>query len=441
MVIILLSGESGKRLWPLSNGVRSKQFIKCLKKEDGGYESMIQRTRRQINQVLPQAHITVVTSRSQASAVINQLGDEVDICAEPFHKDSFSAVSLAVNYLSDIRGMDGEECVAVCPADTFASQEYFALLQKMECSLHDKSADLCLTAITPTYPSGKYGYLFCDLTEKENNMKTLTGYIDRPQEKEAEKLIKEGALWNGGIFAAKLDFWKQMIAQKRGVCDFEELYAGYGTWAELSFENEIIQSAKQCAVFLYEGDWRTLGTWNTLTEAMEDPNVGNALFDDSCKNVHVVNELDVPVLCMGLCDVVISASPEGILVSDKTHSSYIGPYVEQIDQRIMFADKSWGSYRVLDAEDEAMTIKVTLNPGHSMNYHSHERRDEVWTIISGRGRTIVDGMEQPVRAGDVITMEAGCRHTIIADTELHMIEVQLGREISVHDKKKYELEI
>lgn len=143
---------------------------------------------------------------------------------------------------------------------------------------------------------------------------------------------------------------------------------------------------------------------------------------------------------MGLKDVVVSASPEGILVSDKEQSSYIKPYVDQIDQQIMFAEKSWGSFRVLDVEDESMTIKITLNPGNSMNYHSHERRDEVWTIISGKGKTIVDGMEQPVSPGDVITMQAGCKHTIIAETELKVIEVQLGEEISVHDKKKYELE-
>ena len=74
-----------------------------------------------------------------------------------------------------------------------------------------------------------------------------------------------------------------------------------------------------------------------------------------------------------------------------------------------------------------------------MWYHSHEHRDEVWNIISGSGRTIVDGMEQKVHAGDVITMQAGCRHMILADTELRVIEVQLGRDISVHDKKKYAL--
>ena len=183
-----------------------------------------------------------------------------------------------------------------------------------------------------------------------------------------------------------------------------------------------------------------MGTWNTLTEAMEDASIGKAILNDSCQNVHVLNELDVPVLCMGLKDVVVSASPEGILVSDKEQSSYIKPYVDAINQQVMFAEKSWGSFRVLDVEDESMTIKVTLNPGHRMNYHSHSRRDEVWTVIAGTGRTIVDGMEQPVQAGDVVTMQAGCRHTIIADTELKLIEVQLGKEISVHDKQKFPLE-
>ena len=137
---------------------------------------------------------------------------------------------------------------------------------------------------------------------------------------------------------------------------------------------------------------------------------------------------------------VVSASPDGILVSDKNKSSYIKPYVDNIDGQIMYAEKSWGSYRVMDVEEGSMTIKVTLNAGHQMNYHSHERRDEVWTIISGTGKTVVDGMEQTVSAGDVITMQAGCKHTIVATTELKLIEVQLGREISVDDKYKHEPE-
>ena len=202
----------------------------------------------------------------------------------------------------------------------------------------------------------------------------------------------------------------------------------------------MVEKEDKIEVMRFAGEWKDLGTWNTLTEAMEENVIGEAMINDQCENVHIINELDVPVLCMGLKDVVVSASPEGILVSDKEQSSYIKPFVDKIDQQVMFAEKSWGSFRVLDIEDESMTIKVTLNAGHQMNYHSHERRDEVWNVISGNGRSIVDGMEQPVKAGDVVTMQAGCRHTLIADTELKVIEVQLGKEISVHDKKKYKLE-
>ena len=190
----------------------------------------------------------------------------------------------------------------------------------------------------------------------------------------------------------------------------------------------------------FAGTWKDLGTWNTLTEAMDSHAVGEALFNEKCENVHVVNELDVPILCMGLKDVVVSASPEGILVSDKEQSSYIKPFVDKFEQQIMFAEKSWGSFKVVDVENTSLTIKVTLNPGHSMNYHSHKNRDEVWVVISGKGKTVVDGMEQKVKAGDVITMSAGCRHTVMADTELKLIEVQLGEDINVHDKQKFELE-
>lgn len=142
---------------------------------------------------------------------------------------------------------------------------------------------------------------------------------------------------------------------------------------------------------------------------------------------------------MGLKDVVVSASPEEIPVSDKERSSYIKPFVNTLDHRIMFAEKSWGSFRVVDIDNASMTIKVTLNPGHRMNYHSHKNRDEVWVVISGKGKTVVDGMEKSVKAGDVITMSAGCRHTVIADTELKLMEVQLGEDINVHDKQKFDL--
>lgn len=437
MNIILLSGGSGKRLWPLSNDVRSKQFIKLFKSPDGEYESMVQRVYRQIRTADRDAAVTIATSRTQASAIHNQLGQDVGICVEPCRRDTFPAIALATAYLHDVMGVDRNEAVVVCPVDPFVEQDYFEALKKLGELAATSSANLVLMGIEPTYPSEKYGYIIPEDTENVSKVKT---FREKPDAATARNYISQGALWNGGVFAYRLGYVLDRAEELLDFTDYQDLFDRYDTLTKISFDYAVVEKEPDIEVLRFHGEWRDIGTWNTLTEAMDENCVGQAILNDTCENVHVINELDMPILCMGLKDVVVSASPEGILVSDKEQSSYIKPFVDAIDQQIMFAEKSWGSFRVLDVEEESLTIKVTLNPGHRMNYHSHERRDEMWTIISGRGRTIVDGMEQPVQAGDVITMQAGCRHTVIADTELKIMEVQLGKDISVHDKQKHELE-
>lgn len=438
MNIILLSGGSGKRLWPLSNDIRSKQFIRIFRTEDGEHESMVQRVYRQICAVDADAGVTIATSRTQVSAIHNQLGEKVGVCVEPCRRDTFPAIALASAYLHDVKGVSEEEAVVVCPVDPYVEQDYFEALKKLGELAVSEDANLVLMGIEPTYPSEKYGYI---IPSDSSSVSKVETFKEKPDAATAAEYISQGALWNGGVFAYKLKYVLEKARELIGYADYEELYGTYDSLPKISFDYAVVEKEPKIEVMRFAGQWKDLGTWNTLTEAMEDPSIGNTIFNDTCENTHVINELNVPVLCMGLKDVVVSASPEGILVSDKEQSSYIKPYVDQIDQQIMFAEKSWGSFRVLDVEADSLTIKVTLNPGHSMNYHSHDRRDEVWTVISGEGRTIVDGMEQPVKAGDVVTMQAGCRHTIIADTELQVIEVQLGKEISVDDKHKYELEI
>lgn len=296
---------------------------------------------------------------------------------------------------------------------------------------------MVLMGIEPTYPSEKYGYIIPEGTEAVSSVST---FKEKPDTETAKKYISQGALWNGGVFAYKLSYVLDKARELLNYTDYQDLFDRYDTLPKISFDYAVVEKEPKIQVMRFSGQWKDLGTWNTLTEAMGENTVGDAILNETCDNVHVINELGVPVLAMGLKDVVISASPEGILVSDKEQSSYIKPFVDEIDQQIMFAEKSWGSFRVLDVEAESLTIKVTLNAGHRMNYHSHKNRNEVWVVISGNGRTIVDGMEQQVHAGDVVTMQAGCRHTVIADSELQLIEIQLGKEISVHDKQKYALE-
>lgn len=437
MNIILLSGGSGKRLWPLSNDVRSKQFIKIFKKEDGLYESMVQRVYRQIKTVDTDASVVVATSKSQVSSIHNQLGDDVGICVEPCRRDTFPAIALACSYLKDVQKIDINEPVVVCPVDPYVEDDYFKALQDLLTEAVNSSSNLVLMGIEPTYPSEKYGYIIP--SDKEKVSKVLS-FKEKPTKEVAEEYIKKGALWNGGVFAFKLKYVLEKAHELIDFTDYDDLFSKYDSLTKISFDYAVVEHEKEIEVIRFKGMWKDLGTWNTLTEAMEENIVGKGELNDTCKNVHIINEMDTPILAMGLHDVVISASPEGILVSDKEQSSYIRPFVDKYEQQVMFAEKSWGSFNVLNIDDKSMTIKVTLNEGHRMNYHSHEHRNEVWVVTSGTGTTIIDGMKQNVSAGDVITMAKGVRHTIIANTELKLIEIQLGTDISVHDKQKFELE-
>ena len=438
MNIILLSGGSGKRLWPLSNDIRSKQFIKLFKTEAGDYESMVQRVYRQIKKADAAATVTIATSKTQVSAIHNQLGNSVGISVEPCRRDTFPAIALATAYLADVQSVDPEESVVVCPVDPYVNDDYFEALKGLSQQADKGEANLVLMGIEPTYPSEKYGYI---IPESADQTAVVRTFKEKPTADVAAQYIAQGALWNGGVFAYKLKYVLNKAHELIDFTDYQDLFNKYDTLQKISFDYAVVEKEDKIQVQRFAGQWMDLGTWNTLTEAMEEPVIGKGVLNDVCENVHIVNEMDVPILAMGLHDVVISASPEGILVSDKEQSSYIKPFVDKFVQQTMFAEKSWGSFRVLDVEDGSMTIKVTLNPGHSMNYHSHQHRDEVWVVISGEGRTIVDGMEQKVAPGDVITMQAGCRHTVLADTTLKLIEVQLGDNISVGDKKKYELEL
>ena len=436
MNIVLLSGGSGKRLWPLSNEIRSKQFLKILKNDQGVYESMVQRMYRQISSVDKETDITIATSKAQISTIISQLGGKVGISLEPCRRDTFPAIALTAAYLHDVKGLHDNEVVVVCPVDPYVEKEYFEALKELSILAEKGNSNLMLLGIEPTYPSDKYGYIIPETTDKVSRVVT---FKEKPDTKTAQDYLSKGALWNGGVFAFKLKYLLDKAHELIDFIDYEDLFNRYEMVERISFDYAVVEKESNIQVMRFSGRWKDLGTWNTLTESIEEKVIGNAMLNESCENVHVVNELDIPVLCMGLKNTIVSVSAEGILVSDKNESGQIKPYVDKIEQPVMFSEKSWGEYRVLDISENSMVIKATLKAGQKMSYHSHEKREEIWNIISGNGRAIVDGVEYAVKMGDTIAIKAGCKHTLVADVELNVIEVQSGQKINVNDKQKYEL--
>lgn len=434
MNIIFLSGGSGKRMWPLSNDIRSKQFIKLFKKENDEYESMVQRVYRQIKNVDENANVIIATSKSQVSAIHNQLGKNVSVCVEPCRRDTFPAIALAASYLFDEMNIDPEESVVVCPVDPYVEISYYECVKKLSEFAGKGVYRLNLMGIEPTCPSEKYGYI---IPKSSENISDVLEFKEKPSVEAAKKYIEKGALWNAGVFAFKLKYLIETAHKKIDFKDYNDLYNKYNLLEKNSFDYAIVEKEKNIGVIRYSGEWRDVGTWNMMAEVMSDNTKGNVVLDEMCRNTHVINELDIPVLCMNCNNMIIAASVDGILISDKERSGAIKSYVKKISDDVRFAEKSWGTYQVIDIQLSSRTVKIKMKKGCSMSYHRHRKRDEIWTIVDGCGKATIDGVEYKLKAGNVISILVGSMHTIYAITDLSIIEVQIGDEISADDKFKF----
>ena len=430
MNYILLSGGSGKRLWPLSNEVRSKQFIKILKSSDGSMESMVQRVYRQINTIDKNANITIATSVNQVPQLKNQLGNDIDISIEPARRDTFPAIALASLYLIDKKNISLDDTVVISPVDPYVSDEYFSKMLELDNKVKKEDINIGLIGIKPTYPSEKYGYIL----EKNDTVE----FKEKPNLEKAKQFLKEGALWNAGVFCFKLSYIKEKTKELTGFDTYSDLYDNYEKLEKISFDYAVVEKEKNIKLVEYNGEWKDIGTWNTLCEVMSDNSIGSVIVDDKSSNINIVNELDIPIIAMGLKDLVIAASADGIFVSDKGESSYNKPLVEKLDNRPMYEERAWGDFKILDMYKNSLVKHLFIKKGEHISYQKHNHRDEVWTIVDGMGEFVLNNEVKKVKSGDVLMIKQGDKHALKAVEDLHFIEVQIGTELSEDDIERYD---
>lgn len=455
MQLVLLSGGSGKRLWPLSNNARSKQFLPLLEKSDGGMESMVQRVVRQTLEAGLAADITLATNASQLDIITNQLGDKVSVVTEPERRDTFPAIALAASYLSLKKKCADDEVVVIMPCDPYTEIGYFGTIAKMVKCVEADVADLVLMGITPTYPSAKYGYVVPVAEQIGSSFapnsclsyKKVARFTEKPTVPVAEELLKENAFWNGGVFAFRLGYMLDIVERfiqirpnlrLKNNITFEDVRNRYSEFPKISFDYEVAEKAQSVAVVPFNGEWKDLGTWNTLTDELTKHAIGNAVLGPKCENVHVINELQNPIFVDGVKDVVVAACPDGILVCAKKETENIKKYVENLTPRPMYEERRWGTYRVIDDTKykdggHSLTKSITILPGKSTSYQIHHHRSEVWTIVEGDGWYALDGKIIPIKAGEVAFIPVEHWHAIKANTQLTMIEVQAGNPLVEED--------
>lgn len=443
MQLILLSGGSGKRLWPLSNDARSKQFLPLLASPDGGMESMIQRVVRQIREAQLTNNITFATNAVQRDSIINQLGEDVSVVTEPERRDTFPAIALAASYLAKEKKCGSDEIVVVMPCDVYTESRYFVTIGKMVETVKNNVADLVLMGIAPTYPSEKFGYVVPKKTETSEGVKMVERFTEKPNEEKAKQLLEQGAYWNGGVFAFRLGYMMNIVDQYLKTNTFQETHKRYAEFPKISFDYEVAEKAESVAVVPFAGEWKDLGTWNALCEELPSTHIGNVMMGENNDNTHAVNELGIPVFCNGLKDVIVAASPDGIMVCDKHDSEKIKDYANKLITRPMYEERRWGTYCVLDNakyEDgtRSLTKSIHLNAGKHISYQLHRHRSETWTCVDGEGIFVLDGERRLVKRGDVMNIPLGHHHAIKAITDLTFIEVQIGNPLVEEDIERFE---
>ncbi|MGG4497956.1 sugar phosphate nucleotidyltransferase [Brevibacillus reuszeri] len=442
MKLVLLSGGSGKRLWPLSNDVRSKQFLKLIKSQSSGPESMVQRMWRQLasTQCLDMTFIS--TSQSQVDLIDSQLGMNVPLILEPQKRDTFPAISLIASYLHSVKKFSLDEIITIMPVDSYVEDHFFQKLKQLEKVIEASGADLALMGVRPTYPSTKYGYIVPEPPAPDGKKSSplyqkVAGFTEKPTEEQARKLLAKQALWNCGVFAFRLGYMLEEMDKRKLPTDYGQLMEKYSELPKISFDYEVVEKAKHVVVVPYDGEWKDLGTWNTLTEEMSDLSVGRVHLEES-SNTHVINELDLPIVSIGVSDLVIAASPDGILVSAKEKSHVIKDIASDWSQRPMFEERRWGWYHVLQFQKmsekvEVLTKRLHIHADKNLSYQYHHYRSEVWMVVEGEGDFVLNDRLFRIRPGDVLEIPVGAKHAIKAISDLDIIEVQMGSRLIEED--------
>lgn len=432
--VVLLSGGSGQRLWPLSNGVRTKAYLRLLPGPDGERESMLRRVLRGLKAAgMPMASGCVVTQTDQLEMMRASLEPQVPVLGEPLKRGTYAAAALAAAYLYSAAQADPEETVAVVPVDTYADEAFYRLLARLPEALEQSGASLALIGTVPVRPSSAFGYI---VTEKQGGgevWRPVARFEEKPAPEQAQRLIGEGALWNCGIFGFRLGFLLDDLRRRGLPPEYGPLLEAYGELPAESFDREITEKTPGVVTLAYPGAWSDLGSWDVLAGELEERVMGAGSVSADSAGTCLVNELPIPAHVIGAPGLIVAASPDGILVADRRQADRIKEVLDAAghSRRPMISEKRWGEYRVLDVTSmpeggSCLTRKLRLRAGEQTSYHRHPHSRELWVILAGRGEYMLEGKLHPLECGSTVTIPAGYKHGIRAMEPMEWLEIRWG---------------
>ncbi|MGY0634840.1 mannose-1-phosphate guanylyltransferase/mannose-6-phosphate isomerase [Luteimonas sp. A478] len=464
--VVLLSGGSGTRLWPLSREAYPKQFLALA-----GEATMLQETWLRVAPLAEGAPIVVANEehRFLAAEQLRLVGVEgAAILLEPVGRNTAPAIAAAA--LQAVAG--GEDpLLLVLPSDHVV-RDPSAFQAAVRAAMPAADAGALVTfGIVPEAPETGFGYIQADAGQAAGQaaaggVRDVLRFVEKPDADTARTYLEEGGYyWNSGMFLFRasryLDelekFQPDMVAAVRKAFegaardgDFVRLDKdAFAASPADSIDYAVMEKTGDAKVLPVDIGWNDVGSWSALWEVSKQDADGNAHHGDviavDSRNSYAWSRRLVAMV--GVDDLVVVETDDAVLVAHKDRVQQVKDVVARLkagerSHAVLHREvhRPWGSYDSIDQDDGFQVKRIKVKPGGRLSLQSHKHRAEHWIVVRGTARVTRDNDVFELHANQSTYIPLGAKHRLEnPGTEmLELIEVQSGDYLGEDDIVRYE---